>query len=130
MGLEADLGKDLDTTVCSLCKKRSLKCSFDSKEEILIHSASFHNKANKFLTEALDIKTATDTAAIESVLSEYEDILSKPEGGSKNFLDSEDGLLINFFGDPEKENSPDLNSLNLEKMELGPENDNLLDRGL
>ena len=127
--LEADLGKDLQTTVCSLCKKRSLKCSFDSKEEILIHSASFHNKANKFLTEALDLKTATDSAAIESVLSEYEDILSKPEGGSKNFLDSEDGLLINLFGDPEKENSPSLD-LNLENMQSGPENDNLLDCGL
>ena len=38
---------------CNICKNKKLKSKFDSKQDLLIHNATFHFKAQFLLAEAL-----------------------------------------------------------------------------
>ena len=43
---------------CNVCKNKKLKSKFDSKQDILIHNATFHFKAQYLLAEALGEKSS------------------------------------------------------------------------
>ena len=51
--LESELGSTSKDFVCSICKTKKLKSRFDSRQELLLHNAGFHSRAQVLLSEAL-----------------------------------------------------------------------------
>ena len=51
--LESELGSTPKDFCCSICKTKKLKSRFDSRQELLLHNAGFHSRAQVLLSEAL-----------------------------------------------------------------------------
>ena len=51
--LESELGSTSKDFVCSICKTKKLKSRFESRQELVLHNAGFHSRAQVLLSEAL-----------------------------------------------------------------------------
>ena len=56
--LEVDITTNGKDFFCNLCKSKKLKSKFESRQEILMHLATFHFKAQYLLAEALGEKSS------------------------------------------------------------------------